>query len=144
MNSTFTATYYVDSNEVLHDAQEYTEAGDWLDVWGNAIPAVKIEAGSYVGTGTSGASNPNTLTFPFEPKILFISPIVQGSMQNCGWVYGCQYGLITTRGTGSPTNYQINLTWGENSITWYATQSADPAAVQLNSGGITYKFVAIG
>ena len=104
----------------------------------------QIYAGSYVGTGTSGASNPNTLTFPFEPKILFISTIAQGSMQNCGWIYGCQYGLITTRGTGSPTNYQIDLTWGENSITWYATQSADPAAVQLNSGGITYKFVAIG
>ena len=29
----------------------------------------RIETGSYVGTGTYGASNPNTLTFGFVPKV---------------------------------------------------------------------------
>ena len=32
----------------------------------------KIQTGSYVGTGTYGESNPNTLTFDFVPKIVVI------------------------------------------------------------------------
>ena len=33
----------------------------------------KIQTGSYVGTGTYGASNPCSLTFDFEPKIVICS-----------------------------------------------------------------------
>lgn len=35
--------------------------------------SVKIETGSYVGTGTYGSSNPNSLTFGFQPKIIIIN-----------------------------------------------------------------------
>ena len=34
---------------------------------------VRIATGSYVGTGTYGASNPCSLTFAFSPKVVFLS-----------------------------------------------------------------------
>lgn len=39
----------------------------------NSLDSVKIQTGSYVGTGTYGASNPCSLTFDFIPKILWIT-----------------------------------------------------------------------
>lgn len=35
--------------------------------------SVKIETGSYVGTGTYGSSNPNSLTFGFQPKMIMFN-----------------------------------------------------------------------
>ena len=46
------------------------------DVLGNlllTLPGVQIETGSYVGTGTYGSSNPNSLTFGFEPKLVILN-----------------------------------------------------------------------
>lgn len=36
------------------------------------LPGVQIATGSYVGTGTYGRNNPNSLTFEFEPKVIFL------------------------------------------------------------------------
>ena len=33
---------------------------------------VKIATGSYTGDGTYGSDHPNTLTFPFTPKVVFL------------------------------------------------------------------------
>ena len=63
----------MDGNGALHDAQEYDQGGDFYDLLGNVVPSVKIATGSYVGTGTAGESSPNTLTFPFEPKMVVIT-----------------------------------------------------------------------
>ena len=43
-------------------------AGTTIDYLGVLGDKTSIETGSYVGTGTSGSGNPNTLTFGFEPK----------------------------------------------------------------------------
>ena len=46
--------------------------------WLNVIPywakeaGVRIVTGSYVGTGTYGASNPNSLTFDFAPNLVIV------------------------------------------------------------------------
>ena len=42
------------------------------DVLAQLGTKAKIQTGSYVGTGTYGESNPNTLTFDFVPKIVVI------------------------------------------------------------------------
>ena len=42
------------------------------DVLAQLGTKAKIQTGSYVGTGTHGESNPNTLTFDFVPKIVAI------------------------------------------------------------------------
>lgn len=138
LSSTFTGTYYVDQNGVIHDQQEYTEAGDWLDVWGNAIPAVKIATGSYVGTGTVGDSNPNTLTFPFEPKIVFVS---SGSATIVHMIKGVPSANVVY---GITAVYGINISsWSGNSVSWVYPATSYPER-QLNASGTTYYYVAIG
>ena len=44
----------------------------------SADEKAKIQTGSYIGTGTYGSNNPNTLTFDFEPKLLIVSGAVNG------------------------------------------------------------------
>lgn len=139
----FTAgPYLVGQNGTIHESQEYTEAGDWLYVWGNAIPAVKIETGSYVGTGTSGASNPNALTFPFEPKIVFIARETTRSGGSLGtitpMIRGVQRSIVGINGSSINIAY---LTWDNNSLSFYGNGGADTS---LNESGITYHYVAIG
>lgn len=138
--TTFSSTYYVDNQGTIHASQEYTEAGDWLDVWGNTIPAVRIETGSYVGTGTSGQNNPTTLTFSFEPKILFIKDCAETSY--AGVVTPAIYpgegmGVINPSGTIGYATVQ----WSENSVSWF---SNDGSAYQLNGSGTTYSYLALG
>ena len=139
--TTFSATYYVDTQGTIHDQQEYTEAGEWLDVWGNAIPAVpavKIETGSYVGTGTYGQSNPNTLTFPFEPKVVFVCQHGEASgtlipMMNPNTIsIGIRHGI---------SGYvSLTVSWGDKSVSWYGESHYN----QFNYNGYQYDYVAIG
>lgn len=142
----FSASYYVDQNGGIHASQEYTEAGDWLDVWGNAIPAVKIETGSYVGTGTYGENNPNTLTFGFEPKLVFIAAENQENVINrvatAPLIFGTNFSSVFYV-TSSPTLLEgtIYLQWDKNAIEFY---NAGSAYRQLNSAGETYRYVALG
>lgn len=121
--TTFSAgPYYVATDGTIHASQEHTEAGDWLDVWGNDIPAVKMETGSYVGTGTYGADNPNELTFPFEPKLVII---MQDTGRSSGRIWA---------GNGH---------WGTlegNTLSWYESTAAN----QMNTSGSTYYYVALG
>ena len=129
--STFTRTYFVDQQGGIHDSQEYEEAGTWSDVWGNEIPAVKIYTGSYVGTGTSGENNPNTLTFPFEPKAVFVCESFATDTGNPDTIlYFGQPGS-----TGS-----AEFSVSGNTFEWFSTS----ASHQLNNSGETYYYVAIG
>lgn len=108
----------------------------------NAISAAsggggaKIATGSYVGTGTYGSSNPCSLTFDFEPKILVISEVSRANeaiMQ-----YGCGLSLYKfTSGYG----YSITLSWTGMTVSWY---QKDAAYAQLNTSRSTYRWTAIG
>lgn len=129
--TTFSAgPYYVATDGTIHESQESTEAGDWLDVWGNAIPAVKIEAGSYVGTGTSGQSNPNELTFQFAPKMVVVTATGAAGL-------GASTGMLWN---GNPTIGSKSVTLDGNALSWYDSSAAN----QLNTSGTTYYYVAIG
>lgn len=138
--STFSGTYYVDQGGGIHDAQEYTEAGEWLDVWGNAIPAVKIETGSYVGTGTSGSSNPNTLTFGFEPKVVFIGEYDSATHCTACAVRGRR--SITTTLADNSYSRDCIFTWSGQAVSWYSEDNN--AGSQLNTSNTPYYYVAIG
>lgn len=141
--STFTATYYVDGNGALHDAQEYDQAGDFYDLLGNVVPSVKIATGSYVGTGTYGASNPNTLTLPFEPKFVWIyrEPSEGPVTWATGWLSEASGGSYNPGGSNFQGYYAEGFTivnWGET-ISWYGDTSGSS---QLNTNG-TYYYIAI-
>ena len=98
----------------------------------------KIATGSYVGTGTYGSSNPCSLTFDFEPKLLFISNLGTVCPQNIFVQYGVQIavGCVT-----DIRRYDIYLTWDGTTVSWY---SEDHAIYQLNGKDFKYKWFAIG
>ena len=97
----------------------------------------QIYSGSYIGTGTYGASNPNTLTFPFEPKV---------------------WGVLTFPSAGGAQATSTNLIpWGITPVVIQSTSSvcaydgntvnfynATSAANQCNTSGATYYYIALG
>jgi len=113
------------------DAEGYTYTA--LDPITAFVP--RIQTGSYVGTGTSGASNPNSLTLSFEPKMVVIQ--AEGTKHRTIWFVGAstlQYRLDS----GSGWIGTVEAT--DNSLQWYATS----AQHQMNTSGQVYDFIAIG
>lgn len=117
--STFTATYYVDGNGALHDAQEYDQGGDFYDLLGNVVPSVKIATGSYVGTGTSGESTPNSLIAPFSPKAMFIVPGGTSASYFMGIWTGGDYMSGAPGENGASACSKVTVEG--NKIQWYST-----------------------
>lgn len=83
-----------------------------------------MATGSYQGTGTFGASNPNSLTFSFAPEIV----IVSGSS-----------GSITISNKVPSGGQSDGYIQGQKA-TWYSTS----AAKQLNVQGESYSYWAVG
>ena len=136
---------YPDSGE--QDGYEYQYLGIPFD---NAATAPKIATGSYVGTGKYGSSNPNSLTFEFEPKAIIIIPSSDNGWKNDGnlgvFVYGAQYPSMSFDGTGQGGSWVVNgvntvTGWGSNTIRWYNNSYSNR---QLNESGYTYFYIAIG
>ena len=110
-----------------------------VDGWLYATPywaSPQVILGSYAGTGTYGADSPNTLTFPFEPKLVLICP-------KNNWNMGIfargieRVGATWQQGSGRTSI----VTWNENGLEWY---SNDGSSYQFNSEGTTYIYLAIG
>ena len=102
-----------------------------------AVP--KITAGTYIGTGQYGISHPNTLTFPFVPKLVVIQEKATGS-SNSGaiLIYGQESctGIVTAHGLA------LTVSWEGKSLSWYTSQ--DYPQYQLNTNTQTYYYLAIG
>ena len=100
----------------------------------------RIAFGSYVGDGRYGSSRPNSLTFDFEPKLLFVQ-------SKAG---GMQSGIIALRGAETAAlfpgyqysdNHYVYTTWSGNTVSWYDLQHG---TYQLNTNGGTYYYLALG
>ena len=112
-------------------------AGTTIDYLGVLGDKTRIETGSYVGTGTYGESNPNSLTFQFQPKFVVICK----ELAEANFVvlpYGVK-SFITYVG-GASDNSSV-FTWGEKSLTWYSVRGDTP---QLNRAKANYRYVAFG
>lgn len=116
----------------------------------------QIYTGSYTGTGTYGRSNPNTLTFPFEPKLVFVIltsayPIQTSYRLEIAGQFLIPWGIsrisasADTDGSGSYVPY-LNFTYSGTSLSWYASMSSGSANAthQFNTSGASYSYVAIG
>lgn len=118
---------------------------------------VKLACGSYVGTGTHGEDNKNTVNVGFAPKLFFVFRDDPGSdgkgdffvtePEGCGlWVVG-RDALLAISG-----NSNIRLTRPCNVsgtvVGWYLSYGnvADYmlAEYQLNDSGTTYRWFALG
>lgn len=134
--------YYTDSFGNIYTEQEYETK--LTDVLGNliSIPAgqikdgVKIATGSYTGTGTYGSSNPNSLTFGFVPKLVFVTYDPYKDQSDFILFIDTK-----TRGSNLPSNNQILSTWSGNTLSWYNPNNAD---YQYNGSGKIGHYIAIG
>ena len=117
----------------------------------------QIYTGSYTGTGTYGSSNPNTLTFPFEPKLVIVTGRTNTTsdyqsmgifVQGAQWTFGAGAGTALNTTVSRGNNGANQITWNGNTISWYTLCTATTAnyrpAAQLNSSGRTYYYIAIG
>lgn len=123
------------------------DLGKTLEMLGPlALAGAKIETGSYVGTGTYGADNPNTLTFGFEPKLLLIREIKYDLTQLNNATYIDCFALNSEYLPNAQLyHFDIFLHCYAkkigNTVYWYSTQSNSH---QCNTETYIYKYMAIG
>ncbi len=121
----------------------------------NGYGLLKVQTGSYTGTGKSGSDGKNKITFNFTPKIVIVYESVAGVS-----TYGIRY-MIAMYGTsagctmwgGDTTSVQndmtisaMKFTWTTTSFTWWQNLNTSNGYSdnQLNYSGETYKWIAIG
>lgn len=136
---------YPDSG--TQDGYEYEYLGVPFD---NAVTAPKIEVGSYVGTGTYGQANPNTLTFGFVPKFVWIYEWFRSDgWHDAGDAAKIPFEIIPEGEFGrkyppstdpSPSTNTYSKRVG-STLYWYNTGSD---GAQLNYPDSTYYYIAIG
>ena len=102
------------------------------------LPGVQIATGSYVGTGTSGSSNPNSLMFNFTPSVLIVLcdqdvPVLMIAINP-----------TSKAGTYKDKSYAVDISWSGNSVSWYYDDTSNYSPRQLNAEGYTYRYIALG
>ena len=107
---------------------------------------VKIEVGSYVGTGKYGTSNPNSIPIKKTTKLVIVQGANQGGIGSNGY-----YWMLCIRGNAESTNcypstsniaqYTNAMTWGDETLSWYNSYAE---YYQLNAASVTYRYIAIG
>ena len=150
-------------NENAYPADGWVENVKYVSAPKSQLSSVgKCAAGSYVGTGVSGASAPNSLQFTFVPKTLEIlgySYVSEGkTLFKMAYQNSNSYPLLIAErlgteyaeGTGlydgaNYTNVYSNPGYAKKSadgktIYWYAVN----ADVQFNRQGYTYYYRALG
>lgn len=130
------------------------EFGVTPDTPNEALAAVtagsgKIELQSYAGTGTYGTSNPTSLTFVHEPKLVIIYGNTDGLNRQGADAYDTAILDWSRVKTGSnfrlmaPANFNYanayTLSNGNKTITWYNTGAARQ---QLNENNSTYSVIS--
>lgn len=95
-----------------------------------------IETGSYVGTGTSGSSNPNTLTASGHIKAAFISQDDASAGTSVPMINPSHTAMVSPN-PGSANS--ISVTWGDKNVSFYASSAIN----QLNANGVTYGYLLI-
>ena len=115
----------------------------WSLIQAEDVKHDKIAKGSYVGTGKYGSSNKNSLTFPFEPKVLIINVPYFSSNMYFWCPYVCGASQVIVFNINDHGIFKINVTVSGNTISWYLVDNVN-AAAQMNHSGTTYHYVAIG
>lgn len=125
-----------------------------LQAWSKDRPVdTKIVTGSYIGTGTYGAKNPNSITFDFAPILFWVVKYrVEGNTyfaqeeNESPMIYTPILSENYTEGGGFYNNSAASRSYAKvadngKTIIWY---HADNASNQLNNSGYAYYYIAIG
>ena len=118
-------------------------AGTTIEYLGKLGDKARVQVLSYVGTGTYGSSNPNSLTFGFVPKMVFIfsqlysnAHVYNASIVPDAGVFAT---YVTSDGDDTRSGF-CHITRKNKTITWYCND----IGVQFNVSGVKYFAVAIG
>ena len=113
-------------------------AGTTIEYLGKLGDKARVQVLSYVGTGTYGSSNPNSITLDFVPKLFWISGLGYGYEAEMLVFYG-----DTKKSEGNSDYYFTfdNISWEGKKVSWYSTRNAE---LQANSSGAKYIIHAIG
>ena len=104
----------------------------------------KIMSGSYVGTGTYGKDNKNSLTFDSPPKMLIVTSPGSTFANNIRsydlllYIFGFDGLAPSTFTNKSAGFYMVTISGSGNTVSWYSTGSAE---YQLNKSGVTYDYI---
>lgn len=139
-------TWYEDADGNHYTSREVET--QLTDVFGDlvSIPAsqikggVKIQTGSYTGTGTYGADNPCSLTFDFVPEALLIFMRHAYSSMMIMTRDWDNYVII---GGSNSFGTQSSQFAGET-VSWWFTGSETYSTAQFNQSGKAYGYIAIG
>ena len=122
----------------------------------NTFDMLKVQTGTYKGTGKSGSSGKNKITFTFTPKIVVIYEKTQAFLVSpCHYMialYGMESGFAMTATDainltdGYMNGFGMEYTWTTTSLTWWHPHNTSNgyAQEQLNYSGKTYYWIAIG
>ena len=108
----------------------------------NAATSPKIAIGYYVGTGTSGEENKNSLTFNFSPSLLVIRANDPSLDYGGIFVKGQEDGIPDARRSGVTSTGHIYIEWNGNTVNWYSPDRI--SNIQLNELNYFYYYTAIG
>ena len=140
--NTYPAGFYLDKYQPV-TGYAAIPAGTTIEYLGKLGDKARVQVVSYVGTGTYGSSNPNSLTFDFVPKMVFIfsqlysnAHVYNASIVPDAGVFST---YITSDGDNTRSGF-CNITRKNKTITWYRND----VGVQLNISGVKYFAVAIG
>ena len=100
----------------------------------------EIVYSSYVGTGTCGSNNPNSLTFNGKPIYVFIMPV---TMHNYYVELRLLRGITSVRGTTSTAEYNNAVSWTDNGVQWYINSIGSEGYHQFNDLNVTYYYMAL-
>ena len=109
----------------------------------NIIGAAKIVKDSYTGNGEYGKNNPCVLTFGGVPKLVFVqadTPPARGRSMFLAINGSPEAEVFPVIGTTGDSLDSVYLTWSDNSLSWYSTESSE---YQMNKDGKTYNYIAI-
>jgi len=96
---------------------------------------LRVQTGTYTGTGTKGVDNPNTVTLGFVPKLFLVMHPEHKAHSNT------DYGLIWLGQPGATdTAAKALITVTGTTVSWYATD----VDAQLNTTGVIYHYFALG
>lgn len=126
-------------------------------IFDDAESKAKIEVGSYVGTGTYGVDNPNTLTFGFEPKIVFVVGRVYLNLSNMATDFAA-FNMTELRDeylNAGYFEYSPELNKSEsagkyakkngNTLSWYSSNGSRYQMNGIWDGAVSrYTYIAIG
>ena len=116
----------------------------------------KIETGSYVGTGTYGINNKNTINFSGKPLVVYIFADGGNGTSTSNSISITRDAIYFTRDLINKNYVEIQyqafgaIQFGQNSVSWYIVDTnrnywpagSEPNA-QMNASGTNYYYYAI-